>query len=299
MNEPMSSVATFVCPAAVDALSHELLDRLAHLLPEARHIAWLADGIAADIFFEGPLTPAIKKSLRNALAGQPIDYFVQRTETRRKKLLVADMDSTVIEQECLDELADFAGIKPRISAITARAMRGEIAFEPALRERVALLKGLCADVIGQIIAERITLTPGAETLVRTMRAQGAITVLVSGGFTVFTREIAARVGFDADAANVLGITDGRLSGLVEEPILGRAEKREILDRFCQSLKIERKDVLAVGDGANDRDMLQTAGLGVAFRAKPTVAAAADARIDHADLTALLYAQGYRRAHFSL
>jgi phosphoserine phosphatase len=280
-------------------LSDKLLDRLARLLPKARQIAWLEDGRAADIFFEGPVTPVIKQSLQTALAGQPIDYFVQPTEARRKKLLVADMDSTVIEQECLDELADFAGIKGRVSAITAQAMRGEIAFEPALCERVAMLKGLSADFIDEIIARRITLTPGAETLVRTMRAHGAFTVLVSSGFTAFTQEIAARVGFDSNEANVLGIAAGRLSGLVEEPILGRSGKRQVLDRFCQRLKIERKDVLAVGDGANDLDMLSAAGLGVAFRAKPTVAAAADARVDHANLTALLYAQGYRHVDFSL
>jgi phosphoserine phosphatase len=299
MTEPMSSVATFICPSDVGALNNELLDRLVRLLPATRQIAWLEHGIAADIFFYGPVTPVIKLNLQNAFAGQPIDYFVQPTNTRRKKLLVADMDSTVIEQECLDELADFAGLRPRIAEITARAMRGEIDFAPALRERVAMLKGLPADAIDEIVATRISLTPGGETLVRTMRAHGAFTVLVSGGFTAFTRQIAARVGFDADEANVLGITNGRLSGLVEEPILGRRGKREILDRFRQSLEIEREDVLAVGDGANDLDMLSAAGLGVAFHAKPAVAAAADARVDHADLTALLYAQGYRRADFSL
>jgi phosphoserine phosphatase len=176
-------------------------------------------------------------------------------------------------------------------------MRGEIAFEPALRERVALLKGLDAGVIGEIIASRVTVTPGAKTLVATMRAHGAFSVLVSGGFTAFTEKIAGMIGFDAHVANVLCIAEGKLTGRVEEPVLGRAAKREILDAFCRRLDISTEETLAVGDGANDLDMLESAGLGVAFHAKPLVAAAAQARVDHGDLTALLYAQGYRREEF--
>ena len=295
----MQSVATFVSAAAARALDEETLRRAARILPGSGTIHWLEERVAADLFFEAQVTPALEAGLQRVLADQPIDFFVQPVEGRRKKLLMADMDSTVIAQECLDELADFVGLKAHVAAITAQAMRGEIAFEPALRERVALLEDLPVHVIDTIAAERITLTPGAETLVRTMRANGAFTVLVSSGFSAFTRKVAARAGFDADAANELEIADGKLTGRVEEPILGRIAKRQILDNFCERLRIDRQATLAVGDGANDLDMLGAAGLGVAYRAKPAVAAAAHARVDHADLTALLYAQGYRRADFSL
>ena len=240
----------------------------------------------------------LENELKAELVERPIDVFAQPAAGRRKKLLLADMDSTMIEQECLDELADFAGLREHIAPMTACAMRGEIAFEPALRERVALLKGLDAGVIGEIITSRVTLTPGAKTLVATMRAHGAFSVLVSGGFTAFTEKIAAMIGFDAHVANVLGVADGKLTGHVEEPVLGRAAKREILDAFCRRLDISAQAAIAVGDGANDLDMLESAGLGVAFHAKPLVAAAAQARVNHADLTALLYAQGYRRDEFA-
>src|SRR5579863_9490179 len=295
----MQSVATFVSAAAARALDEETLRRAARILPGSGTIHWLEERVAADLFFEAQVTPALEAGLQRVLADQPIDFFVQPVEGRRKKLLMADMDSTVIAQECLDELADFVGFKAHVAAITAQAMRGEIAFEPALRERVALLEDLPVHVIDTIAAERITLTPGAETLVRTMRANSAFTVLVSSGFSAFTRKVAARAGFDADAANELEIADGKLTGRVEEPILGRIAKRQILDNFCERLRIDRQATLAVGDGANDLDMLGAAGLSVAYRAKPAVAAAAHARVDHADLTALLYAQGYRRADFSL
>lgn len=294
----MTYVVTLITDPASPVIDHEILTTVSGILPGMPKTVWLDEGIAVDIFFEAAATPRIADQIRDVLAGAPIDFILQRTAWRRKKLLVADMDSTIIDQECLDELADFAGIKAHVAAITARAMRGEIAFEPALRERVALLKGLDAGVIDEIIADRITLTPGAITLVRTMRAHGGATVLVSGGFTAFTCRIAVSAGFESDAANVLGIADGKLTGLVEEPILGRAGKRHVLENFCTRLSIPRETTLAVGDGANDLDMLTTAGLGVAFRAKPAVAAAARARIDHADLTALLYAQGYRRTDFS-
>lgn len=293
----MLSVVTLVSPTALAALDDVLLRRVARSLPEVRQPVWLDENIAADVIFAEPVTPAILAQVRDALGGRPIDFFVQPMALRRKRLLVADMDSTMIEQECLDELADFAGLKAHIAAITARAMRGDIPFEPALRERVALLKGLDAGVIGQIIAERISLTPGAQTLVRTMRAHGAFTVLVTGGFTAFTQDIAPRIGFDAHVANVLGIANGRLNGKIEEPILGRAAKCEVLERYRRERGLSASETLAIGDGANDLDMLAEAGLGVAFHAKPAVAAAAQARVDHGDLTALLYAQGYRRADF--
>jgi phosphoserine phosphatase len=222
---------------------------------------------------------------------------VQANANRRKRLLIADMDSTMIGQECVDELADRVGLKARVAAITERAMRGDIAFEPALRERVALLAGLPASVIAEVIAERIRLTPGGPTLVATMRANGAYTCLVSGGFTLFAERIAAMSGFDENRANRLVVTDGRLAGRVEEPILGREAKLATLKDLTARLGLETAATLAVGDGANDLAMLLSAGLGVAYHAKPVVAAQAHARIDHGDLTALLYMQGYRREEF--
>jgi phosphoserine phosphatase len=218
---------------------------------------------------------------------------VQPLDGRRKRLFLADMDSTMIGQECIDELADCVGLKAEVSAITERAMRGEIAFEPALRERVALLKGLPASVVDEIIEKRITLTPGGRALVQTMRAHGGYACLVSGGFTLFTGPIAARIGFDEHRANRLILNGGRLAGLVEEPILGREAKLATLLELRERLGLGAHDTMAVGDGANDLAMLGEAGLGIAYRAKPAVAAAAHARIDHADLSALLYVQGYR------
>jgi phosphoserine phosphatase len=294
----MLSVVTLVSPPGLAALDDRTLQRVARLLPGVQQTAWLEAGVAADIYFDASAPAGFVNELQAELAERPIDIFVQAAAGRRKKLLLADMDSTMIEQECLDELADFAGLREQIAPVTARAMRGEIAFEPALRERVALLKGLDAGVIDDIIAWRITLTPGAKTLVATMRAHGAFSVLVSGGFTAFTEKIAAMIGFDAQVANVLGVAEGKLTGYVEEPVLGRAAKREILDAFCRRLNISAEETLAVGDGANDLDMLESAGLGVAFHAKPLVAAAVQACVDHGDLTALLYAQGYRCEEFA-
>ncbi|QXX74493.1 phosphoserine phosphatase SerB [Methylovirgula sp. HY1] len=296
----MTHVVTLVSNSARPVLDDEILHIAARCLPAAQPPQWLDHPIAADIRF----TPAsvdddraTDTRLREALAGIPIDFILQTVATRRKKLFVADMDSTMIEQECIDELADFVGLKARVAAITERAMLGEIAFEPALRERVALLRGLSADVITKVIGERITTTPGARTLIQTMRARGTFTALVSGGFTLFSREIAAMIGFDTYRGNVLIIENGRLTGHVKEPIFGKSAKREALEFFRATQGIAASETLAVGDGANDLDMLLQAGLGIAFHAKPAVAAAAHARIDHADLTALLYAQGYRRAEF--
>lgn len=203
----------------------------------------------------------------------------------------------MIGQECIDELADFAGLKAHVAAITERAMRGEIEFEPALRERVALLKDLPADVVDKVLAERITLTPGGRELVATMRAHGAYTCLVSGGFTLFTRAVATQLGFQENRANELVVRDGKFAGEVKEPILGRAAKLATLVDLMESFDLDDVDSLVVGDGANDLAMIQAAGLGVAYHAKPAVAAAAAARIDHGDLTALLYAQGYKREEF--
>jgi len=270
-------------------------------LPAAGAPAWLDPGVALDIPFiapDGNDNRVTAETLRGALRGAPIDVVVQQAAGRRKRLLLADMDSTMIGQECLDELADFVGQKARVAAITERAMRGEVEFAPALRERVALLAGLAAGVVDEVIAKRITLTPGARTLVRTMRRHGAYTCLVSGGFTVFTARVAALIGFDENRGNRLVVgEDGRFLGTVAEPVLGRDAKLETLQELRRKLGLARHETLVVGDGANDLKMIGDAGLGVAFRAKPLVAEAAAARIDHVDLTALLYAQGYRRDEF--
>lgn len=265
----------------------------------ASSVRWLAEEIACDLILpHGVLIGEAHAALRAALASEPIDIVVQEEKGRKKKILLADMDSTMIDQECIDELADEIGVKDHVAAITARSMNGEIAFEPALRERVALLKGLDATVIDRIITGRLTLASGGKTLVATMRAKGAYTALVSGGFDVFTSRIAAMLGFDENRANRLMELDGRLTGQVAEPILGRAAKAEALLDIATRLGLSAEDAIAVGDGANDLDMIQLAGTGVALHAKPAVAAEAKVRIDHADLTALLYLQGYSRTEFA-
>jgi phosphoserine phosphatase len=229
---------------------------------------------------------------RAAANGHNWDVNVVASANRRKQLLIADMDSTIITVDCLDEIADMMGLKPQVAAITERAMRGEIAFEPALRERVALLKGLAVHRLGRVYAERVRLTPGAKPLVATMKANGATTLLVSGGFTFFTQRVAADAGFDDHQANVL-LDDGtRLLGTVEEPILGREAKLRALNQAIAENHLDPACTLAVGDGANDLAMIERAGLGVAFHAKPVVAEAAAARIDHNHLDALIYLQGY-------
>jgi phosphoserine phosphatase len=208
------------------------------------------------------------------------------------------MDSTMIGQECIDELADFVGLKAHVAAITERAMRGEIEFEPALRERVTLLKDLPVGVVDEVLTKRITLTPGGRELVASMRAHGAYTCLISGGFTLFTNHVAAMIGFDENRGNELLVADGKLTGKVAEPILGRAAKLATLIELREALDLDDLDTLVVGDGANDLGMIQRAGLGIAYHAKPAVAASAHARIDYGDLTALLYAQGYKREEFA-
>ncbi len=264
--------------------------------------SWLAAGDAWEALLARPGDSdptGLMERVGQALDGRPIDANLVDAElaTRKKKLLIADMDSTIIGQECIDEMGDVLGIKARIAAITERAMRGDLDFEGALRERMALLAGLSEADLEQIYATRITLTPGARELVATMRANGAFTALVSGGFTFFTSRVAKAVGFDVNRANLLETADGRLTGRVIEPILGREAKRGALESFSADKGVATPLTLAVGDGANDLAMIRAAGLGVAFHAKPVVAAEADASIEHGDLTALLYLQGYRKADF--
>lgn len=226
-----------------------------------------------------------------------VDLIIQPSTGRRKKMLLADMDSTMIQQECIDELADEAGVGERVKDITARAMNGELDFDGALRERVGLLKGLKADVIKEVLSKRITMMPGGATLLATMKANGAYAALVSGGFTAFTQHVASELGFDENRANTLIIDNDVLTGEVGTPILGKQAKVDALEQITGRLNLTDEDVLAVGDGANDLGMLHRAGTGVALHAKPSVAAECDVRINHGDLTALLYLQGYGRTEF--
>ncbi len=258
--------------------------------------AWLAPDEACEIPVAGAAADAVDAA-RAALAGAPVDVALVPLAGRRKRLLVADMDSTIVDSETLDELAAEAGVKDRVAPITARAMNGEIDFKAALRERVALLADLPSEALDRTFL-KVRMNPGAETLVRTMRAHGAHAVLVSGGFDFFTSRVAALAGFHADRSNRFEIVDGRLTGRVVEPILDKEAKVEALLETSAALGIATGDAVTVGDGANDLPMLLRAGLGVAWRAKPSVAAAAPFRIDHADLTALLYLQGYRRDEFA-
>lgn len=285
-------VATLVASAAIGQGDiSEARDRLAAAgcVPGAGQ--WIDPEQAADVFFDADPLAA-----RAALSGigQGIDVVVQPVASREKKLIVADMDSTMITVECIDELADYAGIKDQIAEITERAMQGELDFAEALRARVALLKGLDDAMIDQCRIERVKIMPGAKALVATMRARGARAILVSGGFTRFTGPVAAEIGFDMAVANVLDIADGKLTGTVQDPIVDAARKRFELGAAMTRLRLPREQTLAVGDGANDIPMIEAAGLGVAYHAKAKARAAADAEIVHGDLSVLLYAQGIAR-----
>jgi phosphoserine phosphatase len=251
---------------------------------------------ALDLLVDGPPVET-HQAVKAAVGELPVDFAVQPVENRKKRLLIADMDSTIINVECLDELADFAGVKDKVSEITERAMRGELAFEGALRERVGMLKGLSVDALQTCYDDRVKLNPGARTLVRTMAEHGARCALVSGGFTFFTSRVAQAAGFHLNRANTLIEADGKLTGTVGDPILGKEAKLAALQEETAALGLTPADALAVGDGANDLAMIEVAGLGVAYRAKPIVAAQAHAKVDHADLTALLYFQGYTAAEF--
>ncbi len=257
---------------------------------------WLAQGIAAE--FSVSEMPSNQWDVWKDLQDQSVDLVIQPTENRRKKMLLADMDSTMIQQECIDELADEAGVGARVSDITARAMNGELDFEGALKERVGLLKGLPEHVIGEVLKTRITHMPGGKTLLATMKANGAYAALVSGGFTAFTAQVSADLGFDENRANTLLTKDGHLTGDVGMPILGRDAKVQALNEITARLGITPADVIAVGDGANDLGMLGLAGAGVALHAKPSVQSECDIRVNHGDLTALLYLQGYAQDDFA-
>ncbi len=288
----MALIATLVCNPATPVLDAALLATVEAELHAKPDI--LCQGVAADFLLPDSTEPVrADKRLREILADLPVDFAIHDPKTRRKKALIADMDSTMIGQECIDELADMAGFREQVSAITARAMNGEIAFEPALRERVALLKGLPVSVIDDVIATRITLTSGGRELVATMKANGGYCALVSGGFTRFTAPVSATIGFDENRANILSESGDVLDGNVLDPILGKQAKVDALLAIAARLGITPNDFIAVGDGANDLGMLQLAGAGVALHAKPVVAQQARFRIDHGDLTALLYLQGYR------
>ncbi|WP_182417359.1 phosphoserine phosphatase SerB [Bartonella sp. HY038] len=294
-SEPL--IATLIANPVDPVLTPALAEKASQSV-NASAIYWLADNIALDM----PLKQGISQeeayqTLLESLDGEPIDVVVQKVEKRRKKLLLADMDSTMIEQECIDELAEEAGLRDHVSDITKRAMNGEIAFEPALRERVALLKGLPLTIIDKVINERISLMAGGRELIQTMRANGAYTALVSGGFTLFTSVIGEKIGFNEHNSNELLHDGENLTGIVQEPILGKQAKLDKLLEICNRLSITPLEAMAVGDGANDLAMLQAAGSGVALHAKPVVAEAASMRIDYSDLTALLYIQGYRKADF--
>lgn len=293
----MPLMATLIANPAAPSLTPSLGIK-ASAAVNATGLYWLADGIACDITLkDGNNLEEAKAELTRAIDGEAIDIVIQNQDTRRKKVLIADMDSTMIQQECIDELAEEAGLRDKVAAITARAMNGEIEFEPALRERVALLKGLPYSVIDKVIASRITLMPGGPELVRTMKKYGAYTALVSGGFTVFTQRIADMIGFNENRANILIDNGETLTGEVKEPIVGGAAKVAALNGICERFGLSTDEAIAVGDGANDLGMLQLAGTGVALHAKPLVAEQAKVRIDHGDLTALLYIQGYRKADF--
>lgn len=249
-------------------------------------VVWLNEGIACDIFHEQE-QPAIELH-------QPADVITQPTANRQKKLLISDMDSTMIEQECIDELADYLGIKDKVASITERAMNGELDFKDALRERVGLLAGLPEAALQEVYDTHISLMPGGTVLVHTMKCHGAYCLLVSGGFSFFTRRVAAALQFDDHSSNALDFVDGKLSGKVVEPILDKEAKVEALLSCCNAQQVDVAEVLAVGDGANDLPMLQMAGLGIAYHAKPVVQQSAHAAINHNDLSALLYVQGYTR-----
>ncbi|MBO6543529.1 MAG: phosphoserine phosphatase SerB [Alphaproteobacteria bacterium] len=288
----MSYVLTLIGNQNTD-LTEDVVTSVASALKLETQPIWLKTDHACDLLVADGERNQILNIARQALDATSIDMVFQPIAGRRKKLLIADMDSTIIEQECIDELAESLGLRSAISEITERAMRGELEFEAALRERVSLLKGLSEEELQKVYDNQITETPGGRALCATMRKHGATCALVSGGFTFFTSRVAAAVGFQSNQANTLLIENGSLTGKVSDPILGREAKRQALHAFARDLGLAPIDTMAVGDGANDLAMIGDAGLGVAFHAKPVVAEAAAAQVNHGDLSALLYIQGYR------
>jgi phosphoserine phosphatase len=283
-------IATLI---AAGRLDESLLIAALDYLPGSRLVGWIDEGNAADLEI-----PAELRQVRDAFKGwEGVDIIPHPPGPREKRLLVADMDSTMIGQECIDELADYAGVKPQVADITERAMQGDLDFAGALKERVALLKGLDERVIAQCLSERIRPNGGAATLVRTMRARGAETILVSGGFTAFVTPIAKQIGFESFEANVLGIRDGKLTGMTEGRLVDSKRKHDVLSEVRARLGLQPEETMAIGDGANDIPLVQEAGLGVGYRAKPALAAVADARLDHNDLSVLLWAQGIPRSEW--
>ena len=289
----MPQILSLLVDPAAPRLERSLVDRARAAAPGAGEPDWLAPGIACDVAVADDADLA---AIRQALGDAPVDANLIPTAARRKRLLIADLDSTVVTTETLDEIAAFAGLKEVIAAITRRSMDGEIDFPTALRERVAMLKGLGVDALQKTL-DATELTPGARTLVQTMKRSGAFTALVSGGFTFFTGPIGRQCGFDLDRSNVLGVADGKLTGGLVGPILDKTAKLESLKELSAARGLALADTLTVGDGANDLDMLGAAGLGVAFHAKPVVNAETRVQVRHGDLTALLYLQGYRRDEF--
>lgn len=287
-------VVTLLCAPKTGTLEASLVESLRNAWGGGDAV-WLADAEAAE--FEIDALPNNRWDVWADVQKLGVDLVVQRAEGRRKKMLLADMDSTMIQQECIDELAAEAGVGDHVAGITARAMNGELDFNDALQERVGLLKDLDASVVDRVLETRTTLMPGGQTLLATMKANGAYAALVSGGFTAFTSKVATEVGFDENRANTLLIENGKLTGEVGMPILGRQAKVDALEDITTRLGLSEDDVMAVGDGANDLGMLGRAGSGVALHAKPSVAAECDIRINHGDLTALLYIQGYAKSDF--
>lgn len=296
----MESVLTLIADPARIELDDGIVDQTRAVLndlgADTAAADWLSDGEACDITFSALAPDRAAAAVERALEGWPVDALTGPAAGRRKRLLIADMDSTIVAEETLDELAEFAGLKDQIARITERAMNGEVAFRDALAERVGLLKGMDASALERCL-ERVTLNPGAETLVRTMRANGAFSALVSGGFTFFTARIREKVGFDIDRGNVLGVADGKLTGTVDDPIVTKDVKCQTLLDLAAARGVPLAETLAMGDGANDLPMLLAAGLGIAYHAKPVVAEHARARIEHTGLTSALFAQGYRRSEF--
>jgi phosphoserine phosphatase len=285
---------TVLCSPVTPSLDPALVDSIRNAWGGG-DATWLAPDEAAEFTLD--TLPDNQWDVWADLQSMGVDLVIQQTKGRRKKMLLADMDSTMIQQECIDELAEEAGVGARVKDITARAMNGELDFDGALTKRVGLLKDLPESVIAKVLDERITLMPGGPALLATMKADGAYAALVSGGFTAFTTKVAAELGFDENRANTLHVSDGKLTGEAGRPILGRQAKVEALEQISAKLGIAEADVMAVGDGANDLGMLKRAGAGVALHAKPSVAAECDIRINHGDLTALLYVQGYSRDEF--